>query len=85
MGQNRTDTANQRAAKARVADRRKCPRCLRRAALSTPIRDDVGTFRECLYCGHQVGTYYGASFGRDVTPEPGTRTPCVAPKEQNDG
>lgn len=74
MGQNRTDTANQRAAKQRVADRRQCPRCLRRAALSSPVDDGMGKFRQCHYCGHEVGTFGGRTYGRDVTAEPGTRT-----------
>lgn len=52
---------------------RKCPRCRRKAALSARVRDDMGSVRECLYCGHQVGTMFGKSFGFDVPSEPGTR------------
>lgn len=44
MGQNRTDTPNQREAKQRVADRRQCRACGRRSAMSTRIelRGDRG-------------------------------------------
>lgn len=62
-----------RHASARVAASRRCPRCQRKAALSSPVRDEMGRVRECLYCGHQCGTRYGTTFGFDVTPEPGTR------------
>jgi len=33
----------------------------------------VGWVRRCAYCGHEVGTIHGESFGRDVIPEPGAR------------
>jgi hypothetical protein len=76
----RHDTANQRDAKVRTAEKRKCPRCLRKAALSSryELRNDIGTrrigsARECNYCGHEVGIRHGEPFGRGVTPEPGTR------------
>lgn len=56
------------------AQRRKCPRCLRKAALGERVvHEDGCSARRCLYCGHEVGTTYGKSFGRDVTPEPGAR------------
>jgi len=57
----------------RSARSRKCPRCLRLAALSERVRWDNGFGRRCLYCGHEVGIVDGQSFGRDVTPEPGAR------------
>jgi hypothetical protein len=69
MGQQRTDTSSQLAAKQRVADRRRCPACNRRSALSTPgeIADDygrrIGRYRKCLYCGHEVGIKNGETFG----------------------
>ena len=64
MGQQRTDTQNQLAAKQRVADRRRCPKCNRRSALSTrgELADYgrvVGHYRTCLYCGHEVGVLNG--------------------------
>jgi hypothetical protein len=53
---------------------RKCPRCLRLAALSTPVVwPGVGRARKCNYCGHEVGIIYGETFGYGVTPEPGVR------------
>ena len=71
MGQVRQDSHEQRAAKQRVADSRRCPACDRRSALSSPkpFVDDfdgevVGRVRECLYCGHAVGSLLGKSFGR---------------------
>lgn len=76
----RYDTANQRDAKRRTAEKRRCPRCQRRAALSTryELRNAadtrrVGSARECNYCGHEVGIRDGVPFGRDVMPEPGAR------------
>lgn len=70
MGQNRTDSYEQREAKYRVAERRRCPRCQRRSALSTryEIADDygrpTGSYRTCLYCGHEVGSINGKTYGR---------------------
>lgn len=57
----------------RVAASRKCPRCLRKAALSSKVQWPDGHARRCLYCGHEVGITMGVVFGRDVTPEPGVR------------
>lgn len=72
MGQQRTDTSAQRDAKQRVADRRRCPACARRNALSTPyeLRNPldtrtVGHARTCHYCGHTVGVRDGQPFGRE--------------------
>jgi len=68
MGQNRTDTSNQLAAKQRVADKRKCKECGRRSAMSTPITlvneygDPVGRERTCLYCGAVVARAEGKTF-----------------------
>lgn len=68
MGQNRTDTSNQRHAKQRVADRRKCQECGRRSAMSTPMTlvneygEDVGRERTCLYCGAVVARVEGKTF-----------------------
>ena len=56
------------------AARRKCPRCLRKAALSAKVEHPDGFARRCQYCGHEVGISFGESFGRDVTPEPGARS-----------
>ncbi len=56
-----------------VAKRLACPRCLRKAALSEKVEHPDGWARRCRYCGHEVGMTFGASFGRDVTPEPGVR------------
>lgn len=73
-------TANQRAALASLADKLKCPRCLRRHALSSRYElrgpdgvKRIGSARQCRYCGHVVGIRDGEPFGRDVTPEPGVR------------
>lgn len=56
------------------AQTRRCPRCQRKAAFSSPvIWPGEGRGRKCNYCGHEVGTFYGKPFGRDVTPEPGAR------------
>lgn len=70
MGQQRTDTINQLAAKQRVADSRKCPSCGRRSALSSryELRDDlgirrIGSARQCNYCGHETGVRNGEVFG----------------------
>jgi hypothetical protein len=53
---------------------RRCPRCLRKAALSEPvIWEGQGRARRCHYCGHEVGVIYGETFGYDVAPEPGVR------------
>lgn len=58
----------------RVARSRKCPRCLRLAALSSPVVwPGIGRARRCNYCGHECGTNYGEPFGYDATPEPGVR------------
>lgn len=63
-----------RTAMADVAKSRQCPRCLRKAALSSRVRwEGVGSARKCNYCGHEVGITYGVPFGRDVVPEPGVR------------
>lgn len=57
MGQNRTDTAIQIAAKVRGAETRKCKCCGRKNAMSTPAWYDVerdgwqGTIRICRWCG----------------------------------
>lgn len=57
------------------AKRRKCPRCLRKAALSERIvHEDGSSARRCNYCGHEVGHIWGEAFGYDVTPEPGARS-----------
>lgn len=56
------------------AKRRRCPRCLRKAALSAPVYWPNGHGRRCNYCGHEVGIIDGEVFGRDVTPEPGARS-----------
>lgn len=70
----RKKRAAARVSSARVAESRRCPRCLRKAALSAPvIWPGEGRARRCLYCGHEVGTLNGESFGRDVAPEPGAR------------
>jgi hypothetical protein len=59
----------------RSAQSRKCPRCLRLAALSAPVVwPGIGRARKCNYCGHEVGIIHGESFGRDVTPELGVRS-----------
>ena len=59
----------------RSARHRRCPRCLRQAALSAPvIWEGIGRARKCQYCGHEVGITYGETFGYDVTPEPGARS-----------
>jgi transcription elongation factor Elf1 len=58
----------------RVAKSRKCPRCQRKAALSSPVVwPGIGRARKCNYCGHEVGILYGETFGYGVTPEPGVR------------
>lgn len=68
----RSDAAS-RGATASARSRR-CPRCLRKAALSTPaIWEGIGRARRCNYCGHEVGIIHGEPFGYDVTPEPGAR------------
>lgn len=81
------------AARTAAANRspRKCPRCLRNAALSSRIplqgRDEpyVGSVRVCNYCGHEVGIAHGKPFGRAVTPQPGARggrlLPATSPEE----
>ena len=80
MPSTRGLTANQRAARFANAEKRKCPRCLRKAALSTKyeLQDDfgrrIGLARECNYCGHEVGVRNGEPFGRlGVVPEPGVK------------
>lgn len=61
----------------RTARSRKCPRCLRLAALGSPVDlDPRGRVRVCNYCGHECGIdEQGNLFGRggDVTVEPGAR------------
>lgn len=57
-----------------VAEHRKCPRCLRKAALSERVRHADGSARRCNYCGHEVGITMGQAFGYDVTPEPGAKS-----------
>lgn len=57
----------------RSAQARKCPRCLRRAALSERVVWPDGHGHRCNYCGHEVGIIDGKPFGRDVVPEPGVR------------
>lgn len=57
----------------RSARHRKCPRCLRLAAMSEPVVWDEGRARRCNYCGHETGIVYGEPFGYDVKPEPGAR------------
>lgn len=53
-GRSRRDTANQRAARQRVADTLQCPSCGRRNALSARYREDMGdhvlVIRYCRYC-----------------------------------
>lgn len=53
-----TDTHAQVAAKRRVAERRRCPACERKAALSTPARTEGPDFsvteRRCRFCGQVV-------------------------------
>jgi len=79
------------AARTAAANRspRKCPRCLRNAALSSRIplqgRDEpyVGSVRVCNYCGHEVGIANGNPFGRDVTPQPGARGGRLLPSAED--
>lgn len=68
MGQQRTDTNQQLAAKQRVANSRKCHACGRRSAMSTryELRDDfeqhIGSARTCNYCGAVRGIVNGEPF-----------------------
>lgn len=45
------------------AQRRQCPACGRKAALSARIDHPDGWARRCQYCGHEVGVTSGQSFG----------------------
>jgi hypothetical protein len=48
----RHDTANQRAAKVRSAERRRCPSCQRKSAMvKTPESPEVRAY--CRWCGHE--------------------------------
>jgi hypothetical protein len=57
----------------RSAQSRKCPRCLRLAAMSQRVTHPDGSARRCNYCGHECGISFGETFGYDVTPEPGAK------------
>lgn len=66
---------------------RKCPRCLRKAALGSKVElgDRMGFVRVCDYCGHEVGVVLGVSYGRDVVPEPGVRGGRLMPEDAEPG
>lgn len=65
----RGDTANQREAKLRVAESRRCFHCGRKSAMSSryELRDDldirrIGSARQCNYCGAIYGVRNGEVF-----------------------
>lgn len=81
---------HERAASARKAaanrSERTCPRCLRNAALGSPlvVPEEGLIVRRCNYCGHKVGNDDSGSFGRDVTPEPGARGGRLLPLDKSE-
>lgn len=58
MGQTRTDSNQQIAAKKRGAEHRRCPECKRGNALSDMSIPDVQSARQCRYCGYADGYIY---------------------------
>lgn len=75
MGQTRTDSNQQVAAKRRGAEKRRCPYCGRGNALSR-IDDEFIRAKVCRYCGYERG--YDRTTQMLWTKEPG-RGPDLRP------